>query len=430
VFKKISFAILFFILAACTQKTFEQRSVQYTYPKGYAPYDIDISDYEDRGLEKDSFKVAMLLPLSGKASTFGSGLQNAAMMALEDTHNKKLQVRFYDTKSSAQGAAAALETAINNNAELILGPLMFEEVSAVSAMAQNKHLPLISFSTSPQVLGGGIYTLGLLSDEQIRRIVSYAAQQGRKRIALVAPDTDAGLNVAKSVYTAATENGMTLTKIGFFEPSTLEFSELVQQMTKTKDFDTILIAETGNRLKAIAGTFGYYDISYPGTLFVGTSVWENTNLTKETTLFNAVYPVISRVHQDYFNKKYKDLFGENPNPLYAYAYDGVALASALSAKRGGDLYTAIEDQDGYIGINGVFRLFADGTNEHALDITEVSASGLKVVDAAPKSFGMRPLKTNYVSDFRPEIYGKDAAIVYGRLFPVQSMPSYFNMFSY
>lgn len=419
---------MFFLLAACTQRLAERTPVQYTYPEGYAPYDVNISDYEDRGLEKDSFKVAMLLPLSGKASTFGSGMQNAAMMALEDTQNNKLQVRFYDTKSSAQGAVAALETAINNNAELILGPLMFEEVSAVSSMAQNRHLPLISFSTSPQVLGGGVYTLGLLSDEQIRRIISYAAHQGRQKIALVVPDTDAGLNIAKSVYYAANENGMILTKIGFFEPSTLEFSSLVQQMSTTKDFDTILIAETGNRLKAIAGTFGYYDVSYPGVLFIGTSVWENTNLTKETTLYNGVYPVISRVHQDYFNKKYKDLFGENPNPLYAYAYDGVALSSALSTKKGGNLYSTIEDPDGYIGINGVFRLFADGTNEHALDVVEISSGALKVVDSAPKSFGMRPLKTNYVSDFRPEIYGKDSALVYQRLFSQPTSASYFTMF--
>lgn len=419
---------MFFLLAACTQRLAERTPVQYTYPEGYAPYDVNISDYEDRGLEKDSFKVAMLLPLSGKASTFGSGMQNAAMMALEDTRNNKLQVRFYDTKSSAQGAVAALETAINNNAELILGPLMFEEVSAVSSMAQNKHLPLISFSTSPQVLGGGVYTLGLLSDEQIRRIISYAAHQGRQKIALVVPDTDAGLNIAKSVYYAANENGMILTKIGFFEPSTLEFSSLVQQMSTTKDFDTILIAETGNRLKAIAGTFGYYDVSYPGVLFIGTSVWENTNLTKETTLYNGVYPVISRVHQDYFNKKYKDLFGETPNPLYAYAYDGVALSSALSTKRDGNLYTAIEDPDGYIGINGVFRLFADGTNEHALDVVEISSGALKVVDSAPKSFGLRPLKTNYISDFRPEIYGKDAGLVYERLFNQPTSSSYFTIF--
>ena len=425
-FKKISLFILFVMLAACTQRTAERQSLQYTYRIEQTPYDV--ADYENRGLEKDSFKVAMLLPLSGKASTFGNGLQNAAMMALEDTKNPKLQVRFYDTKSSSQGAAAALETALNNNAELILGPLMFEEVMAVSPLAQSRRVPLISFSTSPQVLGSGVYTLGLLSDEQINRIISYAVKSGRKRIALVVPDSDAGLNVAKSVYDAAAENALELVKIGFFEPTSLEFSELVQQMIKSKDFDVVLIADTGNRLKAIAGTFGYYDVAYPQVLFIGTSVWENTNLTKETTLFNAVYPVLSRVHQEYFNNKYKELFGETPNTLYSYAYDGVALASALSADRGGNLYTAIENEDGYIGINGMFRLFSDGTNEHNLDVVEVSSSGLKTVDSAPSRFGARRFKNNYGFQMQPEVYGKNPEIVYRKLLPVQSAPSYFNMF--
>ena len=55
-------------------------------------------------------------------------------------------------------------------------------------------------------------------------------------------------------------------------------------MAQDKNFDTLLIAETGNRLKAISGTFGYYDVAYPDVLFIGTSVWSNTNLNKETTL--------------------------------------------------------------------------------------------------------------------------------------------------
>ncbi|MBO4293930.1 MAG: penicillin-binding protein activator [Alphaproteobacteria bacterium] len=425
-FKKISFMILTLCLAGCGQMAGQRQHVTYGAPSVYEPYEVE--DFERGGFDKDTFKVAMILPLSGKASTFGKGLQNAAMMALEDTHNRKLQVRFYDTKSSAQGAADAIAEAFNNDVELVLGPLMLEEVSAVADIARHKRIPLISFSASPQVLGGGVYTLGLLSNEQINRIISYAAQKGRRKIAVVVADTDAGLNIAKSAFDAAGANGVEITKIGFFEPSSLEFSELIQEMIKTNDFDTVLIAETGNRLKAIAGTFGYYDVAYPDVLFIGTSVWENTNLTKETTLFKGVYPSIARVHQDYFNKKYKDLFGEMPNPLYVYAYDGVALASALSTKRGRDLHEAIEDEDGYIGINGTFRLFSDGTNEHTLDIVEVDPSGLKVVNSAPRKFGPRNVNMNGVSSSRPEIYGKNPEVVYQKLMPVQKTPSYFYLF--
>lgn len=430
-FKKIAFAFVLMILTACNQilpSTTRQTTTSQGFGFRYNPFDV--TDYEEgyEDYSSSAFKVAMLLPLSGKASTYGKGMQNAAMMALEDTNNKNLEVRFYDTKSSQEGAQNALSTALAGKAQLVLGPLMADEVSAISYQARNKGVPIISFSTAPHVLGDGVYTLGLLANEQVKRILSYAASQNRRNVAVIVPDSPAGLNMAKSaVYTAA-DNAMTVTKIGFYEPTTLEFSNLVQQMSASKDFDTVLIAETGSRLKAIAGTFGYFDISYPDVLFLGTSVWENTNLTKETTLYKGVYPVISRVHNDYFEKKYKDLFGETPNSLYSYAYDSIALASALSRQGDKNLYTLIENPDGYIGINGSFRLFGDGTNEHNLDIVEVNSSGLKKVSSSPKSFGAKPYSNQSMITSRPQIYGKGQEIVYEKLFPSVQTPSYFNIF--
>ncbi len=429
-FKKLGFAIILTFLTACNQ------ILPSTSPSGqsqgfrfrYNPFEVTDYNEDMEYYSKDSFKVAMLLPLSGKASTFGKGLQNAAMMALEDTNNQNLEVRFYDTKSSPEGALNALSTALAGKAELVLGPLMSDEVSAISYQAKSKGVPIISFSTAPHVLGNGVYTLGLLADEQIKRIVSYAAVQNRHKIAVFVPDSPAGLNAAKSAVQAAANNSMAVTKIGFYEPSTLEFSNLVQEMAKTKDFDTVLIAETGSRLKAISGTFGYFDVAYPDVLFIGTSVWENTNLTKETTLYKGVYPVISRVHNDYFEKKYKDLFGEVPNSLYSFAYDSIALASALSRQRAGNLYSAITNPDGYIGINGSFRLFDDGTNEHNLNIVEVTPGGLKTVSAAPKTFGTHADFGNSAVLMKPAIYGKDTQTVYDKLFPSVQTPSYFNIF--
>ncbi|MBR2300044.1 MAG: penicillin-binding protein activator [Alphaproteobacteria bacterium] len=427
--KKIAFCFFAFWLGACQQILPQGvRSTSSSQGWSYAPFEVDDYALESDSFSSDSFKVAMLLPLSGKASTFGKGLQNAAMMALEDTGNKKLEVRFYDTKSSPDGAIAALSSALSAKAELILGPLMAEEVSAVSRTAKNKNVPVISFSTAPHILGGGVYTLGLLSDEQVDRIISYACSTGRSKIGVVVPDSNAGLNIAKSAVEAAAANGASVTKIGFYQPSTLEFSDLAQKMAQDKNFDTLLIAETGNRLKAISGTFGYYDVAYPDVLFIGTSVWSNTNLNKETTLFNGVYPTISRVHGDYFNKKYKDLFGESPNTLYTYAYDGVALASALSKYKGQNLYAAITNPDGYIGMNGSFRLFEDGTNEHNLDVVEVTSQGLQTVSEAPKKFASRKYKPSVEQTTMPQVFGKSEQEVLSKLFYQPEQGTYFNIF--
>ena len=391
---------------------------------------VDMSQFSipSEELKRDSFKVAMLLPLSGKASTYGQGLQNAAMMALEDVAAQNLEIRFYDTGSAPKGASEAFHEAVSNQAQMILGPLTSEEVSAISPLSKRENVPVISFSTSPQVLGGGIYTLGLLSDEQIRRIISYAAKKGHLKLALVLPDSASGLNMAKSAFDVAQLYGATVKKIGFYDPSTLEFSEFVQQMIATRDFDTVLIAETGNRLKAISGTFGYYDVSYPHVLFIGTSVWENTNLTKETTLYHAVYPTISRVHADYFNAKYKDLFGSIPSSLYAYAYDAVALASVLSTKDVRHLNEYITSTDGYIGINGIFKINPDGTNMHRLDIVEVTQNGLRTVDAASQKFEPETYQNQMTPAQMPEIFGKDAAVVYQKLAPQPLETPYFFRF--
>ena len=434
VFKKIALLFLLFFNVACSS----------FYTKSDISIRGGITDEAktaDLFHGKNSFKVAMLLPLSGKSSVYGIGLKNAAMMAIEDANNKKLVLHFYDTKSSVKGATEAIKEAVDAEADLILGPLMSEEVSVISDKAIDERIPVISFSTSPNVLKNGIYTLGLLGDEQVNRIISYAASKQRKRIVVMVPDTIAGLNTAKSAVRNAHKYGAEIVKLGFYPADTLDFAPLVKEITDYEkrseeinkhkqeleklaslgdeqaqkelkqiknvyttgevDFDAVLIAETSNRLKSAAVMFGYYDIYYPDILFLGTSVWENTNLTKETTLYHGVYPVISRVHNNYFVKKYNRLFGQLPNQLYSFAYDGVLLASALSEKPLEDIYANIVDSKGYIGINGAFRILEDGTNEHTLDVVEVTKDGIKVVDKAPATFENK--EDNNSTWFQPTI---------------------------
>ena len=454
VLKKISIFFLSVLVLGCSQTGRDKISMQGGSYDTSMGRPADSSFFED----ENNFKVGMLLPLSGKSAVYGQGLRNAAMMAVEDADNSRLVINFYDTQSTPSGASMAAHQALDDEVKLILGPLTKDEVSAVSSSAASQDVPVISFSTSQNILGNGVYTLGLLSDEQVERIIAYAVSQGRKKIALLVPDTPSGLNIAKSAFDSAVKHNAELVKIGFYPPDTMDFGDIVKQMsdyetrsqeiterkkiltaqaqagdkqaehqlkllkttytTGELDFDAVLIPETGNRLKSAASMFGYYDVSYPDVLFLGTSVWESTDLSKETTLYKGLYPAISRVHNDYFNKKYQSYFGQLPNQLYSFAYDGVALASSLSRKKTTDLTPVITDEEGYIGINGAFRILADGSNQHALDIMEVSSYGPQTVDKAAKEFPVvektiRPL--NYVSPM-PKIYGKDAAAVENILF--------------
>lgn len=388
----------------------------------------NMTDYNHVDLgNTESFRVAMLLPLSGQMSNIGNSMKNAAMMAIGDMDNNRLVIQFYDTKSTSSGARVAVENALNADSKLILGPLLADEVAAIANEAKRQDVPVISYSTSPSVLDLGVYTLGLLNEEQLNRIVSYATHQGRRRLAAVLPDNQSGYNMYKSLIEITKRAGMNFAKVGFYNPSNMDFTELVTAMTanhsanngEAKDFgfDALLIPESGNRLKAISSMFSYYDVAAPQVLFMGTSVWANSSLNKETELYGAVYPVMSLDRLRNFEKKYVDLFNLRPSGLDIFAYDSVALASALSLKKSGSLAQNIERIDGYFGMSGIFRVFANGKNEHGLDVVKVTPNGEQVVDAAPQRF--YSMQADYIQPATdldgasyynvPQIFGKNQA---------------------
>ena len=385
------FSIILFCFTICSCSWFQSTPLYKSMHPSSKSVDTfkmaETTDYSHVDLGNgESFRVAMLLPLSGADAAMGQSMKNAAMMAIGDINNNNLVVQFYDTKGTGSGARVALENALNADSRLILGPLRSDEVAAISNVARDKEVPVITFSTSPAVLQEGVYSIGLLHDDQIGRIVKYAATQGRSRIAAVLPNNSSGANMFRSLRKAVSKQGVSLVKVGFYAPQSMDFTGLVTQMKSGGvDFDALLIPETGNRLKAISSMFSYYDVAAPEVLFMGTSVWDNISLNKETELYGAVYPVMSLKNQSKFAGKYNELFSERPSGLSIFAYDAVALASILS-RQGGDLNAQILRSEGYNGMSGSFRIFANGQNEHGLDVVKVSPGGKYVVEYAPQQF--------------------------------------------
>ena len=309
-------------------------------------------------------------------------------------------------------------------------------------------------------------------EEQVDRIVTYAAQNGRSRFALLIPDNNTGVAVARAAVKSAQKNGIHITRIGFYTPGTTDFSSITRKLSdydirtarlqrlknslKTKlsqgdttagkvlerlnktdtlgdvDFDAVLIPESGASLKAAVSMFGYYDVYAPQVKFLGTSIWENTVLNKESTMRGSWFPALSRSHSGYFIEKYTEIFGERPSSLYSMGYDAVALASVLSQSQGEDLNSAITDKDGYVGINGTFRLLENGQNQHSLDIVEVRPDGNFVINEAPKQFSLSPniesngnivLAPGYIA---PRMFGKDTStaqtLIYGYPLSLENQP--------
>lgn len=409
VLKKI---VLFFLLLGvwgCNNRLTDNRID--VSDQRYDIVDYDTINYSMR--KENALNVGVLLPLSGKAATIGQGMQNAMFMATDDLKNDHLVLKFYDTKSTEEGAQEAARKAIYEGAELILGPLMGEEVSSISQIALSADIPVVSFTTSPQVLQKGIYSIGLLNSEQIDRAVSYAASKGRHKLVMLVPNNNSGLNIVKAAMLSSNANGVSLKKVAFYNPNTVDFSSIVRNVSAGKDFDSVLVADGGNSLKSIASMFAYNDIMYPDVLFMGTAAWDGTNLSKETILYHSVYPMVSKGYgNSYFSDKYKETFGEQPKPVYSFAYDSVLLASVLSTKDKSDLSNSITSKGGFIGVNGLFKILPTGQSRHSLEMLEISQDGPQVVSAADKRLNETPaedMDIRYITyEQMPTFYGKSS----------------------
>jgi Periplasmic binding protein len=89
-----------------------------------------------------------------------------------------------------------------------------------------------------------------------------------------------------------------------------------------------------------------------------------------------------------FQSRYQAAFGEAPHPIAGLAYDGIAAIGALAKQGKSDALTAnaLTQNSGFAGVNGVFRLRSDGTNERGLAVAQIRNNQVVVIDAAPRSF--------------------------------------------
>lgn len=458
-FKKFCFIILCFFVVSCASSGVKDEG-------GADSYNTDISEI---GISTaKSFRVGMLLPLTGADSKYGQGLKNASMLALNNINNPSMVLQYYDTQSTSAGARVAIENAVNQRSNLIIGPLKSAEVQAISNETIYQGIPVIAFSTAQEVLQPTIYTLGLLIDEQVDRIMTYAVQQGRSRFALLLPDNATGGSVARAAVKSAQKNNVTISVIGFYKPGTSDFSDIAKQMTRFETrhakaaqiknklqvsaasgdvqaqkalkkletiqglgdvgFDALLIPEKGAELTAAIAMFAYYDAAYPQVQFLGTSIWEASRLNNEATMVKSLYPSVEKTQNNAFANQYYAVFGEKPSSLYTLAYDAVFIANNLSQQTDYPLNDNITKESGFSTLNGKVRFFKNGTNQHSLDIVEIRPSGNVSVDSGSRFFETptEPLPALTPDDTYqvPVIYGKDSSLaqimIYGEVLSQES----------
>jgi len=370
--------------------------------------------------------AGLLLPLSGPNAALGQGMLDAAQMALFDVPDAHLTLLPRDTRGSPDGAAAAARDLLDQGARILIGPLTAPEVSAVKPIAQERGVPVLAFSTAANLAGDGTYLLGFLPSEEVRRVVTFAHDKGAQRFAVLAPATPYGRLVADALKSAAQQQNLTVTQSVSFDPTALDPSPAVrtlaqydsrkaaldaqrrqlqlahdpasdealkrlgdQQLAGDVPFDAVLLPIGGQQLKTIAPMLPSYGLDRARVHYLGTGIWDDPSLLEVPELDGAWYAAPDPAGRAEFEKRFQTLYGHPPPRLSTLAYDATALAAALTRGDQGANFSAdaLGNENGFLGLDGIFRLRPDGRVERGLAVLEIHKTGAVVVGPAPQSFG-------------------------------------------
>lgn len=339
------------------------------------------------GLPEDELRnrVALLVPMTGPNAAVGQSIANAANLAILDTGGNKVRITTYDT---GPGAAAASARALADGNRLFLGPLLAEDVRAISDAARRAGVPVIAFSNDASVAGDGTFLMGFSPAQAIERVVQYARSKGATRFAGLMPTGLYGRNASSALIKAAESAGGSVVSMESYDRSPKALTRAIGALGGAQGYDAVLIADSG-RIAIQAAPLLRKNGS-PNARILGTELWNaEPALANTSALHGAWYASVSDGMYRQLANKYRARFGKGPYRLASLGYDAVLLTVRIASDwRPGDRFPVkkLTDRDGFAGVDGAFRFRDDGIAERALEVHQIGPGG-SVVSPAPKGFG-------------------------------------------
>src|SRR3954452_1754793 len=334
-------------------------------------------------------KVGLILPLSaaGNAGVAAQSMKNSAEMALAEFQSPNIQLLIKDDAGNPQGAAQATQQALDEGAEIILGPLFAVSVPAAAQLTRTRGVSMIAFSTDSSVAGRGVYLLSFLPESDVNRIIEYSAGTGKRSYAALLPENAYGNVVEASFKQVVARKGGRIVAFEKYGADRATAARTVAQ--SLGQADALFLADDGDAVVAIADALTAAGANLKNIQLLGTGLWDNPRVFAAPALQGGLYAAPDPAGFRSFAGRYRAKFGADPVRTATLAYDAVALVAALGRTQGPQRFSpeVLTNPSGFAGIDGLFRFRPDGTNERGLAVMRIGSGGGVPVAGSPKSFG-------------------------------------------
>ena len=371
------------ILSSCSSTQFNQLG---TSPSAAPP-----APQPQATMGTGQIRVGLILPLSapGNAGVAAQSMKNAAQMALDEFKNPNIQLLVKDDAGNPQSAQAAAQQALNEGAEIIVGPLFAQAVRAVGSVTRQSNVPVIAFSTDSSVASPGVYLLSFLPETDVKRIVDYQIGRGRRSFAALLPDNAYGSVVQAAFQQEVSRRGGRILAIEKYSNDPASLAQATKRVAQVaRRVDSIFIPDNGDSVTKVVAALAADRVNLRRTQLLGTGLWEDQAVFADKLLQGGLYAAPQASGFRNFAKRYRARFGQEPVRTATLSYDAVALIAALVKTQGVQRFNPqiLTNSSGFAGIDGIFRFNRDGTNDRGLAVMRVTSSGGQVVSPSPRSF--------------------------------------------
>jgi branched-chain amino acid transport system substrate-binding protein len=336
-------------------------------------------------------RVGLILPLSaqGNAGVAALSMKNAAELALAEFKQPNIQLLVKDDGGTPQGAQAAAQQALAEGAEIIIGPLFAQSVTAVGAVARSRNIPVIAFSTDASVAARGVYLLSFLPESDVRRIVDYAISRGKRSFAALLPDNAYGAVVEAAFQQEVSRRGGRVLALEKYPLDPGKMAEPIRRVAQAaKQVDSIFIPDGADAVPQVVQGLAAAGVNTKRVQLLGTGLWDDPRIFQNAALEGGWFAAPESTGFRSFAGRYRARYGAEPVRTATLAYDAVALVAALVKTQGPQRFSeaVLTNSSGFAGIDGVFRFRTDGTNERGLAVLRVAPGGPQPVSPAPRTF--------------------------------------------
>lgn len=352
------------------------------------------------GLRNDGLnkvQVGVLLPISSedaRVRALAASAEQAARMAVDDlVGSVDMELRIYDTAGIDLQAAEMGLLAVQEGAEVIVGPLFAGAANAVGHAVARSGISVLSLSNNVDIAGGNVYVLGHTFQNTADRLVAYALGQGKSRALIVHANNVSGQAGVDAIEKALRYRGNVAVgteKYAFTQQDVVEAMSRVAERNELVEADIVfLTADYDGGLPLIAQLLPEAGVDPEVVQFAGLSQW---NVLPSAFHLPGIqggwFAMPSPIRTEQFRARFKSVYGTVPHSLAAIAYDGVAAigASVATGSRNALNKKGLTLTGGFQGAAGIFRLRKNGTVERGLAVATIVGKKVFVLEVAPRSF--------------------------------------------